>query len=72
MTIDENNGDEKFQYDINRVAATISALLSGTIDKYQHQTGEKIITTKQHRIIEEAKFFTLHSWSPYKNKQKQL
>ena len=61
MTIDENNGDEKFQYDINRVAATISALLSGTIDKYQHQTGEKIITTKQHMIIEEAKFFTLHS-----------
>ena len=33
MTIDENNGDEKFQDDINRAAATMSALSSGKIDR---------------------------------------
>ena len=33
MTIDDQIGDEKIQYDINREAAKISALLSGKIDK---------------------------------------
>ena len=33
MTVDDQIGDEKIQYDINREAAKISALLSGKIDK---------------------------------------
>ena len=35
MTIDDKIRDEKLQYDINREAAKISALLSGKIDKYE-------------------------------------
>ena len=41
MTIDDQIRDEKLQYDINREAAEISALLSGKIDKYEYLTGEK-------------------------------
>ena len=33
MTTDEKSQDEKLQYDINKEAAKISALLSGKIDK---------------------------------------
>ena len=36
MTIDDNIKAEKLQYDINREAAKISALLSGKIDKYEY------------------------------------
>ena len=35
MTIDDNIRHEKLQYNINREAAKISALLSGKIDKYK-------------------------------------
>ena len=35
MTIDDRIRDEKLQYDINRQAAKISALLSGKVDKYE-------------------------------------
>ena len=41
MTIDDKNRDEKLQYDINREAAKISALLSGKIDKYENFLQEK-------------------------------
>ena len=34
MTIEDKIRDEKVQFDINRVAAKISALSSGKIDKY--------------------------------------
>ena len=34
MTIDYRIKDYKFQYNINRDTANISALLSGKIDKY--------------------------------------
>ena len=34
MTIDDKIKDEKIQYETNREAAEISALLSGKIDKY--------------------------------------
>ena len=41
MIIEDQIRDEKIQYDINREAAKISALSSGTIDKYEiHLTGE--------------------------------
>ena len=39
MTIDDRIRDEKLQYDINRQARKISALLSGKIDKYEFLTG---------------------------------
>ena len=39
MTINDQIRDEKLQYDINREAAKISALLSGKIHKYESLTG---------------------------------
>ena len=56
MTIDDQIKDEKLQYDINREAAKMSALSSGTIDKYEYLTGEEILPSNQKQIIEEAKF----------------
>ena len=56
MTIDDKIRDEKLEYDINREAAKISALLSGKIDKYEYLTGEEILPSDQSRIIEQAKF----------------
>ena len=41
MAIDDKIRDEKLQYDINREAAKISALLSGKTDKYEYLTGKK-------------------------------
>ena len=40
MTIDDQIGDEKLQYDINIETAKISALTSGEIHKYEYLTGE--------------------------------
>ena len=42
MTLEDQIRDETLQYDINREAAKISALLSGKIDKYEYLTGEEI------------------------------
>ena len=55
MTIDDKIRDEKLQYDINREAARISALLLGKIDKYEYHTGEEILPSDQSKIIEQAK-----------------
>ena len=52
MTIDDQIRDEKIQCDINREAAKISA----KIDKYEYLTGEKILSSNQKQIIEQAKF----------------
>ena len=41
MTINDQIRDEKLQYDINRKAAEISALLSGKIHKYEYLTIRK-------------------------------
>ena len=60
MTIEDQIKDEKLQYDINREAAKISALLSGKIDKYEYLTGEEILPSNQQQIIQQAKF----SYSP--------
>ena len=43
MTIDVQIKDEKLQYNINKEAAKISALLSGKICKYEYLTGEDIL-----------------------------
>ena len=47
MTINDQIRDEKLQYDINREAATISALSSGKIHKYEYLTGEDILPSNQ-------------------------
>ena len=50
MAIDDKIRDEKLQYDTNREAAKISALLLGKIDKYDYLTGEAILPSNQRRI----------------------
>ena len=45
------NRDEKLQYDINRGTAKIS-VSSGKIGKYECMTGEEILASQQHRIVE--------------------
>ena len=52
MTIDDQIRDEKQPYDINRETATISALPSGKIDKYEYLTGEKILLPNQRQLLE--------------------
>ena len=47
MTINDQIREEKLQYDINREAAKISALLSGKIHKYEYLTGENILPSNQ-------------------------
>ena len=54
--IDDKIKDEKLQYNIDREAAKISALLSGKIDKYEYLTGGEILASDQRRRIEQAKF----------------
>ena len=56
MTINDKIRDEKLQYDINREAAKISALLSDKIHKYEYLTGENILPCNQQQIIEQATF----------------
>ena len=56
MTIDYQLEDGKLQHDINRVAAKVSALSSGKIDKYEFLTGKEILPSNQKQIIEQAKF----------------
>ena len=50
MTIDGKIRDGKLQYDINREAATISALSSGKIEKYEYLRGEEILPCNQRHI----------------------
>ena len=56
MTIDDKIRNKKLQYDINREAARISALLSGRIDEYEYLTGKEILPSNQRQITEQAKF----------------
>ena len=56
MTIYDQIEDEKLQYDINRGAAKVSALLSGKINKYEYLTDEEILPSNQKQIIGQAKF----------------
>ena len=55
MTTDDKIGDDKLQYDINREATKILALLSGKIDKYECLTGKEVLPSDQRRVIEPAK-----------------
>ena len=56
MTIEDQIGDEKLQYDNNKGVGKISALSSSEIDKYEYLTGEEILPANEQQIIEEAKF----------------
>ena len=56
MTVNDKIRDEKLQYDINREAATILALSSGKIDKYEYLTVEELLSSNQRQIIKQAKF----------------
>ena len=56
MTIKDEIKDQKLQYDINRQATKISAILSGKIDKYEFLTGEEILPPDQRGVIEQARF----------------
>ena len=55
MTINDQIRYEKIQYDINRVAAKISALSSGKTRKYEYLTGEDRLPYNQQQIIEQEK-----------------
>ena len=52
MIIDDEIRDGKLQFDINREAAKIPALLSEKIDKYGYLTGEEILPSNQRQITE--------------------
>ena len=56
MIIYDNVRDEKLQYNSKRVAAKISPLSSGQMDKYEYLTGEEMSSLQQHMIIQETKF----------------
>ena len=56
MTINDQIGDEKLQYDINKKAAEISVSSLGKINKYEYLTGKEILPSNQQQIIERGKF----------------
>ena len=69
ITIYDKIRDDKIWFDINIEVAKISALSSGKADKYEHLTGEEILSSDQSRIIEEVKFI----YSPFgKTFEKQI
>ena len=72
MTIDDQIRDEKFQYDINREAAKISALSSGKIDKYKYLTGEETLPSNQKQITKQAKFTDSPLGKPFEKQIKTL
>ena len=47
LTINDQIKDEKFQYNINREAAKISALSTGKLYKYEYLTGEDILPSTE-------------------------
>ena len=72
MTINDQNRDEKLQYDINRKAANISALLSGEIHKYEYLTGEDILPSNQQQIIEQARCSNSHLGKAFEKQIKTI
>ena len=59
------------QYDFNREAAKISALLSGKIDKYKYIAGEEILPLDQSRIKKQARFTYSSLGEAFKKQIKQ-
>ena len=56
IKIDDKIRDRKLQYNINREAPEVSALLSGKIDKCEYLTGKEILPSDPSRTIEQVKF----------------
>ena len=56
MTIRDQIGDKKLQYDITKEAAKISTLSLGEIDQYEYLRGEEILPSDQGRSVEQAKY----------------
>ena len=54
MTIDDQIKDKKLQYDINRIAAKISALSLGKFDKYEYLLWINLPSNRK-QIIEKTK-----------------
>ena len=54
MAIDDKIRDEKLQYRII-ITATIWALSSLKIDKYEYLTGEERLPSDQRRVVHQAK-----------------
>ena len=51
------------QYDINKEEVKISSKSSGSFHKYEYLTGEELLPSNQHQIIEQSKF----TYSPLGN-----
>ena len=50
------NYNKKLQYDINRQAGKIPALLSGKINKYKYITGKEILPSDHSSIMKQVRF----------------
>ena len=72
MENDDKIRYEKLQYDINREAAKISALLSGKIDKDAYLLGEKESVFNQSRMIEQAAKFNYSPLEFRKTNKKEI
>ena len=55
MTIDDQIGDEKLQYDITQEVAKLTVLSSGKIDKYEYLIGEEILPPNQKAFEKQIK-----------------
>ena len=67
MTIDDQIRDERLQYDINKEAAKISALLSGKLDKCEYLTSKKILPSKKKKKKKKKKEQAKFAYSPLGN-----
>ena len=72
MIINDQIRDEKLQHDINRETAKISALSSGSIQKYEYLTSKDILPSNQQQIIEQAKFIYSPLGKAFEKQIKQL
>ena len=72
MTTDDKIKDERLQYDINREAGKMSALLSGKINKYEYLTRKETLPSDQSRIIEQAKFTYTPLRKAFERNKKQM
>ena len=64
--------DEKLQYDIDREAARISALLSSNIAKYEYLTGEEILPLIKNKQQRKLNLFILLWEKLLRNKKKTM
>ena len=72
MASDDQIKDKKLQYDINREAATIAALSSSKIDKYEYLTGEEILPSNENQVMEQPKFTYFSLGKAFKKQTKTI